>query len=403
MSRLLIKNGRLPGEFVPWFAGSEDGFQAGHLALEEGRVAGILPDDALPFVPFDSVLDAAGCYVLPGFIDVHVHGGDGHDVMDATPAALAAIGRFKARHGVTGFLPTTMTAPLAAIGAAVRTAKECTPTPADGARMLGVHVEGPYISPEYPGAQPPQDIRQPNVAEFAELVALGPVRLITLAPEQPGGHDLVRAAVDADVVPVIGHTSADYAQAIQAFDLGVRQATHAYNAMTGLHHRRPGALGAVLSDDRVFAQLIADNIHVHPGAMNVLARCKGPERTLLITDAIRATGLPPGEYELGGQAVYVADGACRLADGTLAGSVLTMDRALVNFMRATGWSLAQAWPTTSRTPAVSLGLDRKVGALKKGYAADVVLLNQAYEVEATVVAGDVVYANNATRLSQNPQ
>ena len=201
----------------------------------------------------------------------------------------------------------------------------------------------------------------------------------------------MRAALDAGVTVVAGHTSATYEEAIDAFDLGVSQATHTYNAMTGLHHRRPGTLGAVLTDDRVFAQLIADNIHVHPAAMAVLARCKGAARTVLITDAIRAAGLAEGDYELGGQPVTVRDGQCRLADGTLAGSVLTMDRALVNLMAATGWSLAQAWPASSRTAATALGLDNELGSIAPGYLADLVVLDPTLQVQTTIVGGEIVW------------
>ncbi len=394
MSAWQITNGRLPAEFVDNDL-TGDGFGTGSITLERDRIVAVgerMTGDG-------QELDATGCFILPGFVDVHVHGSDGRDTMDADPDALAAMGRFFARHGVTGYLPTTMTAPLADILAAVATVASAT-APIDGARMLGVHLEGPYISPAFPGAQQPADIRSPNVGEFADMVAAGPVRMITLAPEQPGAQDLVRAALDAGVTVVAGHTSATYEEAIDAFDLGVSQATHTYNAMTGLHHRRPGTLGAVLTDDRVFAQLIADNIHVHPAAMAVLARCKGAARTVLITDAMRAAGLAEGDYELGGQPVTVRDGQCRLADGTLAGSVLTMDRALVNFMAATGWSLAQAWPTTSRTPAASIGLSDQLGSIQPGYLADLVLLDENYVVVATIVGGQIAYLRDPQRLQQ---
>ena len=394
MSAWQITNGRLPAEFVDNDP-TGDGFGTGSIMLERDRITAVgerMTGDG-------QELDAAGCYILPGFVDVHVHGGDGRDTMDADPDALAAMGRFFARHGVTGYLPTTMTAPLADIRAAVATVAGAT-APIDGARMLGVHLEGPYISPAFPGAQQPADIRSPNVGEFADMVAAGPVRMITLAPEQPGAQDLVRAALDAGVTVVAGHTSATYEEAIDAFDLGVSQATHTYNAMTGLHHRRPGTLGAVLTDDRVFAQLIADNIHVHPAAMALLARCKGAARTVLITDAMRAAGLAAGDYELGGQPVTVRDGRCCLADGTLAGSVLTMDRALANFMAATDWSLAQAWPTTSRTPAASIGLSDQLGSIQPGYLADLVLLDEDHVVVATIVGGQIAYLRDPQRLQQ---
>jgi N-acetylglucosamine-6-phosphate deacetylase len=345
-----------------------------------------------------TTLDAGGCTVLPGLIDVHVHGAVGHDTMDADPAALAAMAGFFARHGVTGFLATTMTADPAATLAAVQAVSAYLRDPAPGARVLGVHLEGPYISPKYPGAQLAGQIRDPDLGEFAALSAAGPVRMITLAPEQPGAHALIRAARAQGIVAVTGHTAATYDACAAGIEAGVTQATHTYNAMTGLHHRQPGTLGCVLSDDRVYAQLIADNVHVHPAAMNILARCKGVARTVLITDAMRAAGLPPGSYDLGGQRVTVEHGECRLDDGTLAGSVLTLEVGLANFLAATGLPLEAGWPAASLTPADSLGLAHEVGRIAPGYRADLVLLDAALEVVATVVGGQVVYLRDAGRL-----
>jgi N-acetylglucosamine-6-phosphate deacetylase len=247
-------------------------------------------------------------------------------------------------------------------------------------------------------------IRPPDLEEFAGLVAAGSplsaVRIITLAPEQPGAHALIQRARAQGIVVVAGHTNATYEECEAAVVLGLSQATHTYNAMRGLHHRQPGALGAVLSDDAMDAQLIADNIHVHPAAMKILARCKGVERILLITDAMRAAGLAPGEYELGGQPVTVKDKECRLADGTLAGSVLTMEAALANFMAASGLSLSQAWPATSRTPARALGLEDELGSIAPGYRADLVLLDRELQVVATVVGGRVIYLREPERLGE---
>jgi N-acetylglucosamine-6-phosphate deacetylase len=346
---------------------------------------------ALPAEDNKPIFDASGCTVLPGFVDVHIHGSDGSDCMDATPEALVAISRFVATSGVTAFLATTMTAPAAPTLAAVRNAANVNPDKLPGARLLGVHLEGPFLSPEFPGAQPIEYVRDPDLAEFEELLNAGPVKLITLAPERPGAVELIDVARHRGVRLVMGHTAAGYDEAIAAIDRGVLQATHTFNAMTGLHHRKPGVVGAVLSDDRVFAQLIADNIHVHPAVMKVLARCKGAERTLLITDAIRAAGLPEGDTELGGQPVTVKDGACRLPDGTLAGSILTMDLALRNFLSASGWTLAEAWPVTSRAAATALGLNHEIGVLAPGYRADLAILDDKLEVVATVVGGKVVY------------
>ncbi len=337
-------------------------------------------------------LDATGCVVLPGFVDVHIHGSAGVDVMDASRAGLARLSRFLARHGVTGFLPTTITAPQEALLAAVEAVAGFMEADPPGARALGVHLEGPYISPRYPGAQPVEHIRRPDPRELAALAAAGPVRLITLAPEVPGAHGLMAQAQEAGIGVVIGHTAATYEEAQDAIRRGASQATHTFNAMTGLHHRRPGVVGAVLHNDAIYAQLIPDTIHVHPAAMDILARCKGPERTLLITDAIRAAGMPPGTYELGGQEVVVSpEGTCRLPDGTLAGSIVTMDQGLRHFLAATGWPLERAWPVTSRTPAQALGMDHVMGCIAPGYRADLVLLDAHLEVVATVVGGRVVF------------
>ncbi|MBX3054418.1 MAG: N-acetylglucosamine-6-phosphate deacetylase [Caldilineaceae bacterium] len=362
-------------------------FVVGDLAVADG----IIVDERRAHTAPCPRLDAAGCFLLPGFIDLHIHGGAGHDTMDATPTSLPAISTFIARHGVTGFTPTTMTAPHPPTVAAVQNISRSLAQVMPGAAILGVHLEGPYISPRFPGAQAKENIRPANLAEFGELLAAGPVKLITLAPEEAGAGALIDAALAAGVRVIIGHSAASYEQAIAAFDRGVSQATHTFNAMTGLHHRKPGVVGAVLSDDRIFAQLIADTVHVHPAAMAVLARCKGLDRLLLITDAIRATGLPDGESELGGQPVFVRDGQCRLADGTLAGSILTMDAALRHFIAATGWPLEKAWPVTSRTPATALGIADEYGSVSPGYRADLVVLDQNLEVVATTVRGRVVY------------
>jgi N-acetylglucosamine-6-phosphate deacetylase len=398
MAQLLLRQGALPAEFLPTLAPHQQaprpspGFVTADLLIDADRITGVGVDLVAPQTP---TIDARGYTILPGFIDLHVHGGAGADVMDASTQGLATMAACFARHGVTAFLPTTMTAPHAPTLAAVVAVAESVATQAGGARTLGVHLEGPYISPKFPGAQPAHFIRPPNLAEFSELFAVGPIRMITLAPEVAGAEDLIRLAVRQGVVAVLGHTDATYAECVTAVTWGVTQATHTYNAMRGLHHRQPGTLGAVLSNDTIDAQLIADNIHVHPAGMKILARCKGVERTVLITDAIQATGLGPGQYELGGQPVTVKNGECRLADGTLAGSILTMEQALINFMAATGLTLAEAWPATSRTPARTLGLVHELGSLAPGYRADLVVLDEQLQVVATVVGGEVVYAREA--------
>lgn len=397
-SLLRIRCGLLPSEFLPEGEPSPTslGFVTADLLLHGEQIAALTRSATPDNLP---TLDAHDCFVLPGFIDLHVHGGAGYDTMDATPEALAVMAYFFAQHGVTSFLATTMTAPHVEILQAVTAVGQWDQQNATGARILGLHVEGPYISLKFPGAQPAKYIRPPSLREFTELMAAGPVRMITLAPEVDGADELIAAARRLGVIPVWGHTDATYETCVRAAELGMTQATHTYNAMSGLHHRKPGVLGATLAIDSIYAQLIADNIHVHPAAMKVLARCKGVDRTLLITDAMRAAGLPEGEYELGGQPVTVKEGSCRLADGTLAGSILTMECALANFMAATGLPLAAAWPTTSRTPAQALGLAHQVGSLAPGYQADVVVLDAHMQVVATVVGGKLVYLREPARLN----
>lgn len=376
---------------------------ASALSCQDGLIGRWQQENARLETPF---LDGSGCTLLPGFIDVHIHGSAGADVMDATPESLKTISRFLVQHGITGFYATTVTASHSATMAAVENAARCvgssrSESNADqpaGARILGVHLEGPYISPDFPGAQNPAHIRPPSVEEFEELLAAGPVRIITLAPEAPGADALIEMALAAGVRVVMGHTAATFEQASAAIDAGVSQATHTYNAMTGLHHRQPGTVGATLSDDRIYAQLIADGIHVHPAVMRILGRCKGPNRTLLISDAIRAAGMPPGRYEMGRLPVIVKDGSCRLEDGTLAGSVLTLDAALRNFMAATGWPLVQAWPSTSLSQAQAMGIDREVGRIRTGARADLTLMDREGQVVATVVAGKLAHLRDCWRL-----
>lgn len=356
------------------------------LVIEGGVIAAVAPAGGAQ----GDAIDARGLFVAPGLIDVHVHGGDGHDTMDATPEALHSMARFFARHGVTAYYPTTMTAPPDAIRAAVENVRRC-PQPADGAQHLGVHVEGPYLSPKHPGAQPVAALRDPDPVEYGGWLASGIVRLITAAPERPGARELIEAGLAAGVEFALGHTDATYEQVIEAASQGVRQATHTFNAMVGLHHREPGTVGGVLTDDRIYAQVIADGVHVHPAAVKVLARAKGPRRTLLITDAMRAAGLPDGQYDLGGQPITVRGGVARTPGGALAGSTATLDAVLRNMMAFAGLTLAAALPMATSAPAEAMGLAGRKGVLAPGADADVILLDAVGHVRLTMVAGRVVY------------
>jgi N-acetylglucosamine-6-phosphate deacetylase len=364
----------------------------GWIALEGGRIAamgqGRPPERRHAGV---DVLDAGGLVVLPGFVDLHVHGAVGADVLDADPDGLRRMARFYARHGVTAWLPTTMTASARDLERALEAVAEVLGPVERGATVLGAHLEGPYLSPARHGAQDPSLIRVAERTEATRLLDTGIVRLLALAPEIEGNRWLVAEAVARGVTVSAGHTDATYDQAVQAVADGVRHVTHAFNAMRPLRHREPGMLGAALTLPELVCELVADNVHVHPAAMRLLLQAKGPGGVVLITDAVRATGLPDGAYQVGDQPAIHMDGAIRLADGTLAGSVLTLDRALHNLQAATGRPLAELWATTSRNAARAIGVDGSKGSLEVGKDADLVLLDPDLRVVATVAEGVLVH------------
>ena len=337
------------------------------------------------------IVDASDGIVMPGFIDTHVHGAMGADTMDATPEALHTMARFYAQHGVTGFLPTTMTAAREEIDAAVENVaryqtSRVSETREVFAAALGVHIEGPYVNPRQCGAQPPQFMRPADPAEYSKWFATGAVKLITLAPEiGEASLKLIEYAINQSCAVAVGHTDATYDQTQRAFALGANQATHTFNAMRPLRQREPGVVGAVLNNKAAFAQLIADNWHVHPATMNVLYQCKGADKIAVITDAMEATGLGDGEFKLGAHRVLVRNGKAKLKDGTLAGSLTTMDVCLRNIIAATGCSLVEASRMCSHTPAQSIGVGHYKGLVAKGYGADLVILDLQLNVTRTIV------------------
>ena len=365
------------------------GVMDGNLHAEAGQIVAL---GAFRIPEGVRVVDAGNGWLLPGFIDVHVHGGVGREAMDADPDGLRQLARFYAEHGVTSFLPTTWTAPHEDIMVALETIAVVQQEGTGGAAILGAHVEGPYLNPARCGAQDSRQIRRAGRDEALAILDTGIIRLLALAPEYPENHWLIDECARRGITVSAAHTAATYADMQQAVALGLSQTTHTYNAMTGLHHREPGTLGAALTMDSISCELIADNVHVHPAAMNLLYLAKGPDRTLLITDAVRGAGLPEGtSYDQDGRPVVVRDGAAYLPGDTLAGSTLTMDRALRNFIAATGAPLEVVWPTTSRTAARQLGLDGRKGSLEVGKDADLVLLDANLDVRLTVVGGQVVY------------
>ncbi|MDQ1515118.1 MAG: N-acetylglucosamine-6-phosphate deacetylase [Actinomycetota bacterium] len=369
----------------------------GWLVAAGGRIQALGPGEAPGGVRTEvralgSVVDGRGCVLLPGFVDVHVHGGDGADAMDADPDGLRRMARFHATHGVTALVPTTWSAPPAALDAAVGAIAEVVGPVDGGATILGAHLEGPWINPARAGAQDASGIRLPDVAEARRLLGGGMVRLVALAPEMPGAGDVIAECRARGVTVSAGHTEAGWDEMVAAVGAGVRHVTHTFNAMAGLGHREPATVGAALALPELRCELIADGRHVHPGAMAVLARAKGPGGVVLISDAVRAAGLPDGEVDLGGRAAQHCCGAVRLPDGRLAGSVLTLDGAVRRFAAATGWGWSDLARAAAGNAADALGLTTK-GRLAAGADADLVLLGDdgAGEVVLTVVEGRIVH------------
>jgi N-acetylglucosamine-6-phosphate deacetylase len=338
--------------------------------------------------------------VAPGFVDVHVHGGDGAQVngnrVEDVSAALERIARFHVRHGTTSLLATTVSDSPENLQTTVAAAGELTGrTISGGATIRGIHLEGPWIAWAKLGAHDPSSLRPPDVAELRSLAetAAGSLRMVTLAPELPRSYELIAAALELDIAVAIGHTDADYDTARAAIDAGARHATHLFNAMTPLHHRRPGVLTAVLLDDRVTLEVIADLEHIHPAVLELTARC-APGRLVAVSDAVPAAGLEPGTYQIGRMDVSVEARRVTLASdpSTLAGSVLTLDTAVANLVTVVGLPLDAAIRAASSTPARAAGCEASgLGTLRVGAPADIVVLEPDLSVAATIVAGEAVF------------
>src|SRR5262245_5783211 len=330
--------------------------------------------------------------VGPGFIEPHIHGCGGVDVMDGTHDALNTVSRFLVRHGTTSFLPTTVSSSAEVLLSAVENIGKLIGGTFEGARPIGVHLEGPFINPTKRGTHKSANVRNPDLQLFREWTAASKstIRLLTLAPELPGAFELIAEAARSDIRVAMGHSNASFDEAQTAGNRGVCYAVHTFNAMRELTHREPGIVGAVLSDDRIFAEIIADGVHVAPAVVKFFARAKRAERILLVSDAISATGMPDGEYRLGTGTVTVANGVCRDAEKRLAGSTLTQDIALKNFLLWTGFSLQDALRALTHNPATALGLRGK-GVLEVGADADITVLDASLRVMKTFVGGKLVF------------
>jgi N-acetylglucosamine-6-phosphate deacetylase len=367
------------------------------LIVEDGRISEISSRTMNEVPANTAVVDFGDAVLAPGFVDLHIHGGAGLDLMRALPSDLPRLGAFLATHGVTGYFATTVAAPLDATCATLGRLADAIEAAADSssaknsdpaqARPLGIHLEGPFLSHKRRGVHPPENLVTPTVEIFDRLwqAARGHVSMLTIAPEIPGALEVIAEAARRNVCVSIGHSDAEMPVAQDAVKAGARHATHTFNAMRPLDHRSPGIIGEVLSNDRLSADIIVDGIHVSPAVVKVFLRAKGRERAVLITDAISATGMPDGRYQLGPIEVDVKDGTCT-SGGSLAGSVLTMDRAVRNVTQFSEWSLRDAVQAATLNPARAAGLAAH-GILAKGADATFTVLNPAGQVFKTVVRG----------------
>jgi N-acetylglucosamine-6-phosphate deacetylase len=362
------------------------------VVVEDGHITALRSRSAAE-IPAGRLLDFPDLILAPGFIDIHIHGGAGRDAMEADESALAQIERQLVQHGVTAYLPTTVTASeekilkaLGGLGKLIAMANKNQ----GRAAPLGIHLEGPFISHEKRGVHPPQDLLPPTPQALERFwqASAGTIRMMTVAPELPGAVETIQYARTLGVHSSLGHSNATYQEAQSGIAAGADHATHTFNAMRPLDHRDPGILAAVLENDELTADIIADGIHVHPSVLSLFLRAKGTDRAILITDAISATGMPDGIYSLGGLEVQVSNGRCEY-QGKLAGSVLTLDRAIINVMTFAGWQLQQAVRLATLNPAQRLGITDQRGLLAPGRRADLVVLTPEGEVAHTIIGGEI--------------
>ncbi len=342
----------------------------------------------------DKIIDAGGKTLLPGFIDVHTHGGLGFCTMDADLERLKAIARRNAEHGVTSFLPTTLTDTRAATIHAIEAVTARIGVCDGGSKTVGIHLEGPYFNPMKAGAQDPDSIRRADKDEIRAFLNAGTIRLIAMAPEFPENLAAGDIFAAEGITVSAGHTNASYADLMTAAEHGYSQITHLYNGMGAFGHREPGTIGGALAIPAYTCEIICDNVHSHPATHRIAWKAKGSEKIILITDCIRPSGLPDGKYPFTDkEMVTVSEHGTnlRLDSGNLAGSALTMDRALVNFMANTGATLDEVWRCTSLNAARQIGISAETGSIEKGKLADLILLDDQYQVKMTMIEGEIVY------------
>lgn len=359
------------------------------IMIDQGRIKAFGSSAKISPPPQAQVIDASGLLLTPGWIDLQIDGGFGHDFSE-TPSAIWAVGAELPRFGVTTFLPTIISSPLEIMNEAMQTIKQGAPQGYVGATPLGLHLEGPFISKGKTGAHQTRYIRKPSLDEIADWSPENGVRLVTIAPELPRALEVTAELVQRGVTVSAGHSMASYEQAQAGFNAGMRYGTHLFFSMSEIDYNEPGLAGALLADDRIILGILADGLHIHPAMVKLAWKAKGAQRLTLVSDAMAALGMQPGSYRLARQRVTVNESSARLADGSLAGSILSLNAALVNLMTFTGCNMMEAIQTVTSTPANLLQLPLK-GRIAEGADGDLTLMTPDLKVSMVIVAGEVVY------------
>ncbi len=364
----------------------------GAIIVNNGIIEEVITEDTVENM---ETIDLSNYKVLAGLIDTHIHGANGYDTMDASYNSLNEISKYLGATGVTGFLATTVTAPWSKIHAAVKNIYETMKRGVEGAELLGAYIEGPFIAEKYKGAHPSEHIKEIDLETIKDFVDRYPscIKTVTVAPEKKSSIELIKYLKSQGINSSIGHTNASYDETMDAIKAGANIAVHVFKGMRGLHHREPGTVGAVLSDDRVMCELIADTIHVHPAVMKLVLRTKSTEKICLITDCMMAGGLEDGEYMLGELKVLVLDGIARIANGSLAGSTLRLIDAIRNMKKYLNVSLIDAVNMASLVPAMIAGVDHTQGSIEPGKKANFTVIDDDFNVVMTIVDGKIIYSN----------
>lgn len=362
--------------------------------VSEGKIVGIKEQKEVDPSEYD-IVNFKKSIIVPGFIDIHTHGVVGHDSMETDIKIFNTESKFYAKHGVTSFVPTTMAQSKKDTMLAIKTIREASYLKMAGAKIIGIHLEGPYFNLEKKGAQPGKYIRDADLDELQDFMKASNnfVVIVSLAPEIEKALEAIRFLSGRGITISLGHTNATYEEANRGIDAGATHATHIFNGMRPYHHREPGVVGAVLLDNRVTCEVIADLIHLHPRTIELTYKLKGPDRMILVSDSMGATGLNDGNYQLGGEKVIVKDSVARLENGSLAGSTLTLDKALRNIVNVVGIPFKDALRMITYNPTREISLERNIGSISIGKMADLVVLDELLKVKATFIEGKMVFGD----------